>query len=192
MSADDIEQASLLSEQELIRTCGLLLVRYFGWSEDEKFTPWFDVQRGVIADIAAAGERIAADGDPSPLLRLADRISGILDEVDPDCGTYETDINDHLLIAWEVVEFFDEPSNLDLLAEVFDHVDSMSGATHEVGNARYPGRWDADFAAMEAQSRTLDMSDAGVSEKITNSRSFAAAHSDFVMNFYTDEEAGRA
>ena len=137
----------------------LLLVRYCSFHRNENFSPWFERERKVLADITGHARALLENGGPKTnLTGLKDELKEVLEESDPDGPPFQAEVFDYLVLADEVLDFLLDPQDSVSLTQVLEHADELAEAHEELGREGYDGSdWEpAELLSLEAQARTLD------------------------------------
>jgi len=154
-----VAQAALRGDDERVRMGALLLVRYCSFHQNEKFSPWFERERQVLADIAGhAGALLETGGPRTNLTGLQDELKNVLEESDPDGPPFQAEVFDHLVFADEVIGFLLDPQDSVKLAQVLERADELAEVHEELGREGYDGSdWEpAELLSLEVRARTLD------------------------------------
>lgn len=189
-----VERAERLHGDDRIKLGALLLVRYCGFHRDHRFSPWFENERGVLAQVAQVGVNLVRESvGATALPELKVLLRGVLEENDPEGPPFGAEIFDHLVFADEVLDFIDSPDELNLLGRIFERAEELAEGHEEMGHDDWPkGDWEpVSFARLESEARRLDVQgDLDPSVALHRSESFSHLYASFIAGYYRDEDAG--
>ncbi|MFI6262923.1 hypothetical protein [Micromonospora sp. NPDC051006] len=204
---EDMRQASLLGPAGRQSAVALVLVRYFGFDQDPKFSPWFEQHREALSQVLAFGSRVHREAitgsgvsteEVRPVRELVERV---LEASDPDGPPFETEIVDHLVLATEVFDSLAAPEDLERLRRAFEHAEELAEASEEMAAESSSEDEDAaEFLRLESEIRRSDLSEARLAREVPGfdpellllrSEAFARSYAEVIANGYSDEEAGR-
>ncbi|MEU5722821.1 hypothetical protein [Micromonospora sp. NPDC047738] len=205
---DDMSQASLLSPAARQSIAALVLVRYFGFNQDPKFSPWFEQHREALSQALADGSRFhrqAITGtaisteEIRPVRSLVERALGASD---PEGLPFETEIVDHLVLAAEVLDYLSAPQDLERLERVFEHAEELAEAGEEMATSESMAEEGegVDLLQLESETRRSDLNEMREAQDLASfdpsplllrSQDFSRKYAEVIANGYSDEEAGR-
>ena len=205
---DDMSQASLLGPAARQSIAALVLVRYFGFDQDPKFSPWFEQHQEALSQVLVGGSRFyrqtstgtaVSTEEIRPLKNLVERALGACD---PDGPPFETEIVDHLVLATEVLDYLSEPEDLERLERVFEHAEELAEAGEEMAtNESLAEKGKAvEFLQLESEIRRSDLNEMSHAQEVTSfdpsplllrSETFSRRYAEVIASGYSDEEAGR-
>ena len=191
---DAVDCAARLDRDDRVKVGALLLVRYCGFHQDHRFSPWFENERAALAQVAQAGvDLLRGSGGEVNLSELRLLLREVLEESDPDGPPFGAEIFDHLVFADEVLDFIGSPDDLDRLGHAFERAEELAEGHEEMGRDDWPtGDWEpVEFSQMESEARDLDVQgDLDYSVALSRSEDFSRLHANFIAGYYRDEDAG--
>ncbi|MBG6106075.1 hypothetical protein IW249_006489 [Micromonospora vinacea] len=204
---EHMRQASLLGFAARQSAAALVLVRYFGFDQDRKFSPWFEQHREALSQVRALGAHVyrwASAGIEVPteqFRQVREVVERILESSDPDGPPFETEIVDHLVLATEVFDYLAGPEDLDRLRRVFEHAEELAEAAEDMATDESSSEdaQVAEFRRLEGEIRLLDLSEVRTAQEASDrdpvpllrSEAFARIYADVIASGYSDEDAGR-